>query len=109
MDQGVSDQSGNSDVSFTTIDNPDGSTKSVYVAPIATSKSKAKKPTKKELSDKEGDKDRSKAKSAKATSSRKTPHSSSESEHHALTNQNLGSGPGGTPSTALGQAPPPSR
>ena len=109
MDAEVSDESAKMDISFTTISNPDGSTKTVYVAPIATSKSKPKRPTKKqqEILDKEGAKDRSKAKSAKATSSRTKPLLSSESEQHAPTNQNLEAGPGGSSSTAQGLAPSP--
>ena len=88
MDPEVSDQSAKSAISFTTISNPDGSSKYAYVAPIATSKCKPKRPTKKqqEILDKEGAKDRSKAKSAKATSSRTKPLLSSESEQNAPTN-----------------------
>ena len=105
MDAEVSDQSAKTDISFTTISNPDGSTKNVYVAPIATSKSKPKRPTKKqEILDKEGAKDRSKA---KATSSRTKPLLSSELEQHAPTNQNLEAGPGGSSSTAQGLTPSP--
>ena len=69
MESEVSDQSAKSAVSFTTISKPDGSSKNVYVDPIATSKTKPKRPSKKqqEVLEKEGAKDRSKAKSAKAT------------------------------------------
>ena len=119
MESEVSDQSAKSAISFTTISNPDSSSKNVYVAPIATTKSKHKRPTKKqpEILEKEWAKDRSKAKSAKATSGRTKPLSSSELEQHAPTNQNLESGPGGSSSTAQGltlftydvKTPPPPR
>ena len=93
MDKEESDGSSASAVSYTVVSNPDGSGKSVYVAPIpsgSSSRSKARKPSKKQQEDAQKDQSKDKEKSKpKAAVGRKSTPVSTLPEQPALGTQNL--------------------
>ena len=99
MDQGVSDSDASA-LSFTTVTNPDGSPRNVYVAPLVSSKSKPKRLSKKQLEDhnKEQAKEKEKPKSSKSTPGRKSTDLPPKEKPSPV--QNSGQSSGGSSSTA---------
>ena len=107
MDKEESDGSAASAVSYTVVSNPDGSDKTVYVAPIPSSRSKAKKPSKKQQEESQKDQPIEKEKTkSKATVGRKSTPISVQPEQSAHGTQKSGAGSGGSASTAPSQPVP---